>query len=207
MRARYIAESAAGDAIVESMADLPSYDQLLAQAASAARIEARAAGAAPGFPPPPNVRLRNAALIAGGAAVVAGYGYHAWWKQGFTRRFRTRAEGGFGAHTEFSGIDKLGHVYSAYVGVRAMAPMFEAVGNTPQDARRIAAWTTWGAMTGIEILDGFSREYRFSHEDFIANTLGALLKYQDDIARVQGSEAARLLAELRAGPGRTTLGP
>jgi MoxR-like ATPase len=41
----------------------------------------------------------------------------------------------------------------------------------------------------------------------IDNTLGALLKYQDDIARVQGSEAARLLAELRAGPGRTTLGP
>jgi MoxR-like ATPase len=41
----------------------------------------------------------------------------------------------------------------------------------------------------------------------IDNTLGALLKYQDDIVRVQGSEAARLLAELRAGPGRTTLGP
>ena len=29
-------------------------------------------------------------------------------------------------------------------------------------------------------------------------TLGALLKYQDDIARVQGSEAARLLEEVRA---------
>jgi MoxR-like ATPase len=39
----------------------------------------------------------------------------------------------------------------------------------------------------------------------IDNTLGALLKYQDDIARVQGSEAARLLAELRA--GRTTPNP
>jgi MoxR-like ATPase len=39
----------------------------------------------------------------------------------------------------------------------------------------------------------------------IDNTLGALLKYQDDIARVQGSEAARLLAELQA--GRTALGP
>jgi MoxR-like ATPase len=32
----------------------------------------------------------------------------------------------------------------------------------------------------------------------INNTLGALLKYQDDIARVQGSEAARILAEVRA---------
>jgi MoxR-like ATPase len=31
----------------------------------------------------------------------------------------------------------------------------------------------------------------------IDDTLGALLKYQDDIARVQGSEAARILSELR----------
>ncbi|HZP88704.1 MAG TPA: MoxR family ATPase [Burkholderiales bacterium] len=34
--------------------------------------------------------------------------------------------------------------------------------------------------------------------DVIDTTLGALLKYQDDIARVQGSEAARILAELRS---------
>lgn len=34
--------------------------------------------------------------------------------------------------------------------------------------------------------------------DIINNTLGTLLKYQDDIAKIQGSEAARLLAEIRA---------
>lgn len=34
--------------------------------------------------------------------------------------------------------------------------------------------------------------------DIINETLGSLLKYQDDIARVQGSEAARLLAEIQA---------
>ncbi len=33
----------------------------------------------------------------------------------------------------------------------------------------------------------------------IADTIGALLKYQDDIARLQGSEAGRLLDEARAG--------
>ncbi|MDH4073335.1 MAG: MoxR family ATPase [Gammaproteobacteria bacterium] len=32
----------------------------------------------------------------------------------------------------------------------------------------------------------------------INDTLGSLLKYQDDIARIQGSEAARLLAEIQA---------
>ena len=32
----------------------------------------------------------------------------------------------------------------------------------------------------------------------VDETLGVLLKYQDDIARVRGAEAARLLAETRA---------
>jgi MoxR-like ATPase len=35
--------------------------------------------------------------------------------------------------------------------------------------------------------------------EVIADTLGAILKYQDDIARLQGSEAARLLDEVRRG--------
>ena len=34
--------------------------------------------------------------------------------------------------------------------------------------------------------------------DVIADTLGALLKYQDDIARLEGSEAKRILSEARA---------
>ncbi len=33
----------------------------------------------------------------------------------------------------------------------------------------------------------------------VDDTLGVLLKYQDDIARVQGSEAARILAQVKAG--------
>lgn len=33
----------------------------------------------------------------------------------------------------------------------------------------------------------------------VSNTLGVLLKYQDDIARLQGSEAARVLEEVREG--------
>ena len=33
--------------------------------------------------------------------------------------------------------------------------------------------------------------------DSVNLTLGVLLKYQDDIVKVQGSEAARLLAEVK----------
>jgi MoxR-like ATPase len=35
----------------------------------------------------------------------------------------------------------------------------------------------------------------------VEDTLGALLKYQDDIARVKGSEAARILSEVKAEVG------
>ena len=35
----------------------------------------------------------------------------------------------------------------------------------------------------------------------VNNTLGVLLKYQDDIAKIQGSEAARLIEEVRAAVG------
>ncbi|MCB1348708.1 MAG: MoxR family ATPase [Maritimibacter sp.] len=35
--------------------------------------------------------------------------------------------------------------------------------------------------------------------ELVTNTLGALLKYQDDIARIAGSEAARILEEARLG--------
>ena len=35
--------------------------------------------------------------------------------------------------------------------------------------------------------------------EVIADTLGAILKYQDDIQRIQGTEAARILAEAHKG--------
>jgi MoxR-like ATPase len=39
--------------------------------------------------------------------------------------------------------------------------------------------------------------------DVVENTLGVLLKYQDDIARIQGSEAARLIERVRVEAART----
>ncbi|MBC7941230.1 MAG: MoxR family ATPase [Chitinophagaceae bacterium] len=46
--------------------------------------------------------------------------------------------------------------------------------------------------------------------EVVSHTLGVLLKYQDDIAKVQGSEAARLLTQLRSDaqvPGSAAPGP
>lgn len=47
--------------------------------------------------------------------------------------------------------------------------------------------------TALTQLDALALDHQV-----INDTLGALLKYQDDIARVQGSEAARILDEIRA---------
>lgn len=156
------------------MTDLPDYQVLLAQARAVA-VETRPQAAAPA--PPSNLALRNTAIIAGGAAVLFGYGYRTWWSDGLTSDFRTQREGWFGPDTKFSGIDKLGHAYTGYFAVRAMTPLFRSVGNSPDDALRLATFTTWGAMTAMEVIDGFSRDYRFSHEDFIANTVGVALGY------------------------------
>jgi len=40
----------------------------------------------------------------------------------------------------------------------------------------------------------------------VDNTLGVLLKYQDDIAKIEGSEAARILAEVKQGAARAAAG-
>ncbi|HEY4342851.1 MAG TPA: MoxR family ATPase [Parvibaculum sp.] len=48
--------------------------------------------------------------------------------------------------------------------------------------------------TALTQLDALALDHQV-----VNDTLGALLKYQDDIARVQGSEAAHILEEIRAG--------
>ncbi len=156
------------------MSDLPPYDQLLVPS-RAAVAEVRAVE--PRALPPPNLRLRNTAIIAGGAALIGAYAVRHWWNEGFTGRFQTQREGDFGLHTQFAGVDKLGHVYSNYFAVRVLSPFFEAVGNPPQDARKLAALSAWGIMAAMEIGDGYSKQYRFSPEDLVANTAGALLGY------------------------------
>ena len=40
----------------------------------------------------------------------------------------------------------------------------------------------------------------------VDNTLGVLLKYQDDIAKIEGSEAAQILAEVKQGAARAATG-
>jgi len=82
--------------------------------------------------PDPSVRTatRNTLLIGGASLAVAVYGAENWWQGGFKGGFDAQREGWFGPETEFGGVDKLGHSYSNYVGVRLLTPIFETLGNT-----------------------------------------------------------------------------
>ena len=124
-----------------------------------------------------DLRWRNTAVIGGTALAVGAFGMRAWWSDGFTSDFNRKSEGAFGIHTEFAGMDKLGHFYFSHLMTRSLIPVFNWVGNDVESSRRLSAWTTWGIGTAVEILDGYSKKYSFSHEDVIANTLGVGLGY------------------------------
>lgn len=111
-------------------------------------------------------------LIAGGVAGMALYGANHWWKDGFTGDFRTVDEGWFNQDTYAGGADKLGHAYSAYAGTRLLARGFEELGNSPERSLWLAAGTSLGSLTAVEVVDGYSKKYRFSKEDAIMNAVG-----------------------------------
>lgn len=123
------------------------------------------------------LRVRTALTIGAGGLALAAYGRAKWWQDGFTRDFRTVDEGWFGENTNAGGTDKLGHAFSNYVGTRVLARTFEAIGHPPADALRLGFITTVSAFTAVEVLDGFSRRWRFSPEDAIANVAGASVGY------------------------------
>jgi hypothetical protein len=156
--------------------DLPPYDVLLAQGRAVAAQVSPATPAAAAVDPG-TLAWRNAALVGGGAIGVGLYGAVKWWDEGFGGGFKTQSEGWFGKDTQYGGVDKIGHAYSAHVGVRLLTPLLEAVGNDHDSAARIAAWSSWGVLSAVEVIDGYSKQYKFSREDFLANTAGALMAY------------------------------
>ncbi len=125
--------------------------------------------------PRPNLQLRNALIVGAGATLVTAYGRSKWWQSGFGDGFKTANEGWFGRNTEYGGADKLGHMYFNYGAVRLLTPLFEAAGNSRSDSVSLAAWTTLGIFTGVEVVDGFSRRWKFSPQDALMNVAGTAL--------------------------------
>jgi hypothetical protein len=137
---------------------------------------------------PETLGYRNAALITGSVVAMAAYGKAKWWEDGFSGRFRTTNEGWFGQDTYAGGADKLGHAFFAYVGTRLLTRGFEFIGNEPQPALNYGFWTSLGLMTAVEVVDGYSKRYRFSPQDAVMNVVGAgagyLLERHPDLDRL-----------------------
>lgn len=115
---------------------------------------------------------RAAWITAAGVGTVALYGGAAWWRGELSGNFRIGHEGWFGQNTYAGGADKLGHGFSTYLGTRLMASAYEAAGQDKEVALRHAVSVTAGTLMAVEVLDGFSKRYRFSPEDAVMNLLG-----------------------------------
>jgi hypothetical protein len=99
-------------------------------------------------------------------------GSFAWWKDaGFTGHLELYDSGGFGRSTYAGGSDKAGHVYSCYVGVRAMKYFYEMAGLDERSALWLS--TAFVALTGttVELIDGFT-PFKFEYGDVIADLTG-----------------------------------
>ncbi len=113
----------------------------------------------------------DTSLVSAGIAV---WGFTQWnWG---TESFHFHDEGWFEEESKTGGSDKTGHFYMTYLLSRIMASRM-------QDRGLSLEWSSfWGSVSGLtsmtllEIGDGTS-PYGFSKEDFIADSVGAVLAY------------------------------
>jgi hypothetical protein len=113
----------------------------------------------------------NGVALAG----LAAYGV-AFWDYG-DRTAHATSEGWFGRGTDSGGADKVGHFYSSYIAGRGFAALARYWGYDEHGAARVGALSSFVFTLGMEVGDSFSQDYGFSHEDFIANTVGSLMAY------------------------------
>lgn len=121
-------------------------------------------------------KIIAATNIIGYSAAMAGL-YQAWYKNYPQSNFHA-----FNDIDEWKGIDKIGHMYSAYAESKASMELWRWTGID----RKKRIWL--GGMSGafyqtvIETLDGFSSEWGWSWGDFGANILGSGMLVTQELA-------------------------
>jgi hypothetical protein len=165
----YLAVAAAGELgrVDLHAADDPSLT------AEAGRSDAMPGGADAVTAERDRILRRSTRLLAGSVAAIYTFGLTSWWGDGFDTEFKSRPEGWFGPGTAHGGQDKLGHAMFTYAGTRLLKWGLESFGNDPTTALKLATVTTFGALTGVEVLDGFAKKWSFSREDAVMNLAGA----------------------------------
>ncbi len=111
-------------------------------------------------------------LVAG--ANVVGYGttmiglYHSWY-----RDYPQSDLHSFNDWPEWKQVDKLGHLYSAYIESYGSMELWRWTGMDRKKRIWIGGMSGAFYQTVIEVLDGFSAEWGWSWADFGANILGS----------------------------------
>jgi predicted lipoprotein DUF2279 len=112
--------------------------------------------------------------IAALAAVGIAVGVNEWgWGES---SFHLAHEGWFGRHTEYGGIDKLGHAWGAHVMSDYITWRLRAAGYNGEESSVTAAILTGITFAAVELGDGFSH-YGASYEDFLASAGGVAFSF------------------------------
>lgn len=130
---------------------------------------------------PPEVvkrRLRNMSFIQAGSYSLAMIGlYKAWYADYPHSKFHL-----FNDINEWKGMDKIGHVYSAYAEAKASMELWRVTGVDKKKRIWLGAMSAFAYQTSIETLDGFSKEWGWSWGDVGANLLGSGLFLSQQLA-------------------------
>lgn len=115
-------------------------------------------------------KCRRIALISGSSLLTSGsliYLNQAWYAQYNTGKFHT-----FNDNAEWLQMDKVGHVWTTYNLGRLMMDAFDWAGFSKKQ-KLASGLIGFAYMTGVEVMDGYSKGWGFSGGDMLANTLGS----------------------------------
>ena len=122
------------------------------------------------------VQLITAANIAGYGGTMAAL-YYAWYKDYPQSNFHF-----FNDNREWLQVDKIGHVYSAYIASYGSMEMWRWAGVSRNHRIWVGGLSGAAYQTVIEVLDGFSAEWGWSWGDFAANVAGSGLLISQELA-------------------------
>jgi len=129
----------------------------------------------------PAQKKKRTWLVAG--ANVIGYGstmialYSSWYNKYPQTGFHT-----FNDWHEWKQVDKVGHVYSAYIESFGSMEMWRWTGMERKKRIWIGGMSGAAYQTVIEVLDGFSAGWGWSWPDFGANILGSAVLISQELA-------------------------
>ena len=121
------------------------------------------------------IRLVTIGNIVGYGGTMVGL-YATWYKDYPQSNFHF-----FNDNKEWLQVDKVGHMYSAYIESKGSMEMWRWAGLSRKQRIWIGGLSGAAYQTVIETLDGFSSEWGWSWGDFTANALGSGLLISQEL--------------------------